>query len=656
MAWDAGPGTTAVDARRSDHRFVATFGARILLADDNADMRGYFASLLTPDYRLEAVTDGEAALAAARRERPELIVSDVMMPRLDGFGLIKALRADPSLRDIPVILVSARAGEESRIEGLDAGADDYLVKPFSARELLARVGAMLERTRLHALVVDEQRHAREAAQLRSQQFKTLIDEAPMGVFLVDSDLRIREVNPTARPGFGLPDPIGVDFREVVRRHWDKAYAEELIATFEHTLATGEPFHMPERVEKRADRQVIEAYEWRISRIPLPEGGFGVVSYFRDISQQVQARMALETADRQKDEFLAMLAHELRNPLAPIRMASELLTRTRQPDDRAQSAIDIVKRQVSHLTRLVDDLLDISRITRSRIELRRQDVVLAEVIAQALETVEPLVREKRHHVTTTSGIEPLVVNGDPSRLVQCVANLLTNAIKYSDAEGRIHIESHAQGTEAVVTISDNGTGIAPDLLPHIFDLFVQSKRTLDRSQGGLGIGLSVVKRLIEMHGGSVSAHSGGAGHGATFTIRLPRVARSGTAATEVSMPLVAGKRALVVDDNRDAAESLAMLLTLDGHTVEAVFSAEEALERIPVFRPEVMLLDIGLPRMDGYEVARRVRALPGGGQIRLIALTGYGQTEDRRRALAAGFDDHLVKPVEPVRLAQSLARN
>jgi len=655
LEWQDPGAAAASESRPSDHRFAATFGARILLADDNADMRGYFTSLLSPDYRLEVVPDGEAALGAARRERPELIVSDVMMPRLDGFGLIKAVRADPALRDVPVILVSARAGEESRIEGLDAGADDYLVKPFSARELLARVGAMLERTRLHAAVLDEQRLARDAAQLRVEQFKTLIDEAPMGVFLVDSDLRIREVNPTARPGFGLSDPIGADFREVVRRHWDPAYAEELIRTFETTLTTGEPFHMPERIERRADRQVLEAYEWRISRIPLPEGGFGVVSYYRDISQQVSVRTALETADRQKDEFLAMLAHELRNPLAPIRMASELLTRTQQPDGRAQTAIEIVKRQVSHLTRLVDDLLDISRITRSRIELRRRDVVLAEVIAQALETVESLVREKHHDVTSTSGLEALVVNGDPARLVQCVANLLTNAIKYTDAHGRIHIEAHADGDAAVITVSDNGTGIAPDLLPHIFDLFVQSKRTLDRSQGGLGIGLSVVKRLIEMHGGTVSATSPGAGQGATFTIRLPRVARADVTATDVSTPAVARRRALVVDDNQDAAESLAMLLSLDGHEVQSVFTAEQALECVATFQPEVMLLDIGLPGMDGYEVARRVRALPGGEQIRLVALTGYGQTEDRRRALAAGFNDHLVKPVEPARLAQSLAR-
>jgi signal transduction histidine kinase len=644
---------TVTDALRVDRRFEATFGARVLLADDNADMRGYFGTLLSPDYQLETAADGEAALQAARRSRPEVIISDVMMPRLDGFGLIKALRADAALRDIPVILVSARAGEESRIEGLDAGADDYLVKPFSARELLARVGAIIERTRLHARVLDEQRRARAAAQLRSEQFQTLVDEAPMGVFLVDSELRIREVNPTARPGFGVPDPIGVDFRDIVRTHWGSDYAEELIAAFERTLQTGVPVYMPERVEKRADRQTIEAYEWRISRIPLPEGGYGVVSYFRDISAQVRARVALETADRQKDEFLAMLAHELRNPLAPIRMASELLKRTSHPDDRAQTAIDIVKRQVNHLTRLVDDLLDISRITRARIDLRREDVALADIIAQALETVEPMLRDKQHSVTTTTGMETLIVNGDPARLVQCVANLLTNATKYTDERGQIQIEARAEGDAAVISVRDNGTGIAPDLLPHIFDLFVQSKRTLDRAQGGLGIGLSVVKRLIEMHGGTVSASSAGVGQGATFTIRLPRVVRATVAAESAPAPPVNRRRTLVVDDNHDAAESLAMLLALDGHEVEAVFTPEQALERVATFPPEVMLLDIGLPGMDGYEIARRVRAMPGGPQIRLIALTGYGQTDDRRKALAAGFDEHLVKPVEPGKLAQAM---
>jgi signal transduction histidine kinase len=578
------------------------------------------------------------------------------MPHLDGFGLLKAVRADPNLRDVPVILVSARAGEESRIEGLDAGADDYLIKPFSARELLARLGAILERTRLHRLVLEEQRNARQASQRRTAQFETLLGEAPLGVYLLDSQLRIREVNPTALPVFGdFPDLIGADFAAVLRKLWPPAYAEEVIGIFEHTLATGERFHIPERIEKRADSGAIEAYEWQINRIPLPEGDFGVVCYFRDISSQVRTRMQLETADRQKDEFLAMLAHELRNPLAPIRTASELLKRTQQPDDRAQVAIDIVKRQVNHLTRLVDDLLDISRITRAHIELKRQNIPLADIVAQALETVEPMLQEKGHHVSTTVDLVPLVVNGDPARLVQCVANLLTNAIKYTDPHGQLRIESRAVGDDAVLSVADNGTGIAADLLPHIFDLFVQSQRTLDRSQGGLGIGLSVVKRLIEMHGGSVAASSPGVGQGATFTIRLPRATRVGSAVQDAGAPRVAPRRTLVVDDNHDAAESLAMLLSLDGHEVDAVFTPQQALERAETFRPEVMLLDIGLPGMDGYEVARRLRAMSGGQKIRLIALTGYGQQEDRQRALAAGFDDHLVKPVDHGKLAAALER-
>jgi CheY-like chemotaxis protein/anti-sigma regulatory factor (Ser/Thr protein kinase) len=247
-----------------------------------------------------------------------------------------------------------------------------------------------------------------------------------------------------------------------------------------------------------------------------------------------------------------------------------------------------------------------------------------------------------------------VNGDPARLVQCVTNLLTNAIKYTDSGGQIHVESRAEGDLAIIEIRDNGAGIAPELLPRVFDLFVQSQRTLDRSQGGLGIGLSVVRRLIEMHGGSVEARSDGPGHGSVFSIRLPRVAFSASIANAGDVLTVPARRVLVVDDNQDAARSLAMLMSLDGHEVEALFTPEQALQHVQQSPPEVMLLDIGLPGMNGYEVARRVRAMPGGAGIRLIALTGYGQAEDRRRALDAGFDDHLVKPVEPERLQQLLA--
>jgi signal transduction histidine kinase/CheY-like chemotaxis protein len=361
---------------------------------------------------------------------------------------------------------------------------------------------------------------------------------------------------------------------------------------------------------------------------------------------------LHLADRRKDEFLAMLAHELRNPLAPIRNAGELLARIPPTDVGTQATAAIVKRQVAHLSRLVDDLLDVSRITQGRIELHRESVDLTGVVAQAMESVDPLFREHEQRVFVTSSYGPLWVNGDSARLVQCVTNILTNAAKYTDRGGQIHVEVRAQDAEAVIVVADNGVGIAPELLPQIFDLFVQSDRSLDRSQGGLGIGLSVVQRLIHMHGGTVSARSDGPGRGATFEMRLPRVAAP--AQEEESAPArgIATRRILIVDDNTDAADSLAMILNMDGHEAEPVYDARAALERVGSFAPEVILLDIGLPGMDGYEVARRLRA--GGSRAQLVALTGYGRLEDIERAKAAGFDAHLVKPIDVQLLLRRLA--
>jgi PAS domain S-box-containing protein len=643
----AGALESSTPAERDD-RFAKTFGARIVLADDNADMRSYVTALLAPYYSVEAVADGEAALAATRRARPDLVVTDVMMPRLDGFELLAAIRADDGLRSLPVVLLSARAGEESRIEGFDAGADDYLTKPFSARELLARVGALLE--------LDYMRRTGEQAfRRRSAQYETLLQEAPLGVFLVDADFKIREANPTALATIGaISDLIGRDFADLIRSISPQPAADEIIGHFKRTLETGDPYFSSEHVQQRLDRGVTEHYEWQTNRIPLPDGRLGVVCYFRDISAHVHARARLETADRQKDEFLAMLAHELRNPLAPLRNAAEVLSRSTSPDsERTRTVVEIVQRQVTNLSRLVDDLLDVSRITQGRIELKRRSVQLTEVIGQALEIVDPLFRELRHRVLVT-GHAPLRVNGDAERLVQCVANVLTNAAKYTDRGGRIEVGLRDDGTEAVITIKDDGAGIAPDLLPHVFDLFVQSTRTLDRSQGGLGIGLSVVKRLVEMHGGRVRAASDGVGRGATFEIRLPALEADDRPAAEVPRPTQAPSRILVVDDNQDAADSLAMMLALDGHEVRQTYAGAPALACLREFRPDVILLDIGLPGMDGYEVARRIREEPDGANIRLIALTGYGQESDKSRTRAAGFDEHLVKPVELRNLHQALA--
>lgn len=357
----------------------------------------------------------------------------------------------------------------------------------------------------------------------------------------------------------------------------------------------------------------------------------------------QGEESLRSADRRKDEFLAMLAHELRNPLAPIRTATEVLSRTLPAHDRNRAIADLVKRQVTHLTRLVDDLLDVSRITQGRIQLQQATLELSTIVAQAIEATEPILRERHHVVTRLSDLQPLYVNGDAARLLQCVTNLLTNAAKYTDPRGKIRIELRADGDQAVISVSDSGIGIAAELLPSIFDLFVQSERSLDRSQGGLGIGLSVVQRLVRMHGGNVTASSAGPGKGATFEIRLPSVAAPQTPAVVPHAPRIAAKNILVVDDNADAADSLASLLRLDGHDVQAVYSASSALESIRSAKPAIVLLDIGLPEMDGYQVAREIRATTEG--IRLIALTGYGQAEDVARTRAAGFDAHLVKPVD-----------
>ena len=623
-----------------DRRFAATHGARILLADDNADMRTYVRQLLAPMYEVESVRDGAEALAAATKRHPDLILTDVMMPRLDGFALLEQLRATPALRDVPVMLLSARAGQESRIQGLDAGADDYLVKPFSARELVTRVGAMLER-----------RRAREAMSLRTAQYKTLLQAAPLGVYVVGQDFTIRDVNPSAERAFGdIRELVGRDFAEVMALLWPAPYAQEVVRLFRRTLDTGEPHFTAEHIEQRLDRGVTEYYEWQIHRIPLPDGP-GVVCYFRDISSHVQARVRLETSNRQKNEFLAMLAHELRNPMAPIRNVADILSRN--PQDGQRPAItEILRRQVSVLSRLVDDLLDVSRITQGRIELKRRPVQISEVIAQAVETVQPLLSERRQRISVMSH-GTLRLNGDLTRLVQCVVNLLSNAAKYTQPEGEIRVESSVDHGEAVLTVTDNGAGITAELLPYVFDLFVQGDRTLDRAQGGLGIGLSLVKRLVEMHGGRVAASSPGSGRGSTFEIRLP-LASPGEEAAWAAEPLRAlRKRILIVDDNSDAADSLGMILQLEGHQVEVSYESHGVLERVHAFKPDVVLLDIGLPDVNGYDIARAIRASADARDLRLVALTGYGQLEDRQKSRLAGFDDHLVKPVEHAMLQRVL---
>jgi signal transduction histidine kinase len=497
---------------------------RVLVADDNADMRRYVQRLLAAQYAVEAVPDGAAALDAVRRQAPDLILSDVMMPRLDGFGLLQVLRADPHTAGVPVILLSARAGEESRVEGMQAGADDYLVKPFSARELLARVSAHLQMARL-------------------------------------------------------------------RR---------------------------------------------------------------------QAEEALREANRRKDEFLATLAHELRNPLAPIRNSLQILKMPRLDGATVGRTREMMERQVHHLVRLVDDLLDVSRVMRGKVELRKEAVELASVVARAVETAQPLIEAQGHELAISLPDESLLLDADPVRLAQVVGNLLNNAAKYTESNGRIWLTARREGDAAVLRVRDTGIGIPPDMLPKVFDVLVQVDHATTKAQGGLGIGLTLVRSLVEMHGGTVDAHSAGPGQGSEFVVRLPLSPRrqepsgENEDGGEPQQPSLSGRRLLVVDDNRDAADSLALLLRLQGHEVRVAHDGPAALAVVSGYRPELVFLDIGMPGMDGYEVARRLRQIPGVRGVRLAAVTGWGQQEDRRRTAQAGFDYHLVKPVEPKALEELLA--
>ena len=674
----------------------------VLVADDNADMREYITRLLSARFDVRTVGDGRALLQAARVNPPDAILSDVMMPGLDGFALLRELRNDPDLRSIPVVLLSARAGEDSRIEGLEAGADDYLVKPFSGRELIARVEstvkmALLRREKEGALRESERRLSAEAEALnklnqwssrlwRCRDLHTGLDEmldaviellgADKGnVQLLDENGQLKIV---AHRGFG--EDFLEYFREVSIA--DNSVCARALRSGERTIiedVENDSLYEPLRSIARAEgyRAVISTP--LIAGDGTPEGmlsmHFGSVHrpdeqqlrrldlYVRQASDFIarckteevlrEREEALRESDRLKNEFLAVLGHELRNPLAPIYNTSELLSRTLAKHPQAQASLAVIKRQTEQLMRMVDDLLDVARITQGHISLQRQPVELSSVVAQGVETTDRLLRDKQHQLSIVSSFRPVYVSGDAARLAQCVSNLVSNAAKYTDHGGRIRVETRAEGSTAMIEVSDNGIGIPETLMPRIFELFVQGDQSLDRAQGGLGIGLPVVRRLVEMHGGRISAHSAGVGRGSKFEIRLPRIEAPAAAGNEIEPANVPSRRIFIVDDNVDAAEALALLLEMDGHEVQAVKSSREAIERIESFKPDIALLDIGLPEIDGYDLLRHLRAIPALRDVRFIAVTGYGRPEDRERIRQAGFESHLVKPVTMSMLARAL---
>jgi PAS domain S-box-containing protein len=644
--------------------------AHVLVADDNADMRDYLVRLLSAHWSVAAAGNGEEALAAIARRRPDLVLTDVMMPGVDGFALLRALRAHPETATIPVVMLSARAGEEAVLEGVEAGADDYLVKPFSARELLARVGAQLrlaEAARDRAALLAREQRAREEAETQRRQLRAIFDQAPTLIAVFRGPDHVVELaNEQICQGWGRrqEEVLGRPFFDAVPEGRDQSWRPLLDGVYHSGQAhvgreTAAQFVREGRLETR-----YFDFIWA----PLRENGVvdGIIVVATDVTEQVLARHELsglreaaESANRAKDEFLAMLGHELRNPLAPIMTALQLLKL------RGVSGVDrereIIERQVHHLVSLVDDLLDVSRITRGKLELKRAHVELSDVVAKAIEMASPLLEQQRHQLWVDVARRGLGLWGDPTRLAQVVANVLNNAAKYTEPGGRIAIIAAREADQVVLCVQDSGVGIAAEMLPCVFDLFVQERQTSARSRGGLGLGLTIVRSLVTLHGGTVAADSEGPGRGSTFTIRLPYHAApaSSGAAADAPWPAAAevGRarlRVLVVDDNADAAEMLAEMLAHFGYAVCAAHDGPAALEAASTFHPDAALLDIGLPVMDGYELARQLARHPALSGIRLVAVTGYGQRQDREQSAAAGFHAHLVKPLDATQLQEVLA--
>jgi signal transduction histidine kinase len=566
----------------------------VLLVDDQpARLLTYETILSELGQNLVRAGSGLEALEKLMKDEFAVVLLDVSMPDMDGFEAATLIHQHPRFEKTPIIFVTGvHVSELDRLKGYKVGAVDYVSIPVVPEILRSKVTVLIE--------------------------------------LYTKRRELQALNRTL------------------------ALANERLAEANTTLQVEKTRELEtlNRVLQRANQELESANR----------------SLQTEVAERTRVELALKEADRHKDEFLAMLAHELRNPLAPIHNAVQLMHRQSFADPQLIWSRDIIGRQLAHLTRLVDDLLDVSRITRGKINLTKEVIELQTLLMRTMETVQPLIEERGHTLTVEAPKGILAVLGDPTRLVQALGNVLTNAAKYTERGGKIALAAVESGSEVVIRVRDNGIGIPAELMPMIFNLFTQLDRTSGPPQSGLGIGLALVQRLVEMHGGSVAARSEGLGKGSEFLIRLPlfigEQVESGQplqqlSALEQSMTNAQGptrtqRRILVADDNNDALESLATLLQLSGHEVYTAANGAVALESAEQHRPEVALLDIGMPKLDGYEVARRIRAQPWGQRITLVALTGWGQDSDRRRSQEAGFDSHLVKPLDLDKLTELLA--
>lgn len=652
----------------------------ILLVDDQPGRLMTYRAILEPlGERLVEAKSGEQALRLLMDDEYAVILLDVNMPGMDGFETASMIHQHPRFEKTPIIFVTAvNVTDMDRLRGYKLGAVDYVMVPVIPEILRSKVVVLAELYRKRrelqqanaSLAAEKARELEQLnASLRSanaalearnselrreigeralaeQRLRFLADTIPSIVWTCAPDGSITYANRHWYDYYGQPaEGAPEDLTRLVLHPDDTEMARALVSA---SLAAGKKFEFEARHRSRDGD-----YCWHMTRAVPWRDESGVVTSWFGISTSVhemkQLMEQLREADRRKDEFLAMLAHELRNPLAPLINALNVRRLSGHGDEPLHG---LMERQLALLVRLIDDLLDVARITRGRLELHLQATTLQDVLGAALEIVEPQLTLGRHDLRMDVPELPLGLHGDPVRLSQVFVNLLNNAVKYSDAGSVIELRAAPAGNQGEVCIRDHGIGLDPSQADDIFELFVQSDTALGRANGGLGIGLTVVRRLVQMHGGTVMAHSDGLGRGSEFRVRLPLAVSTGldcatrlSAPAEILAPNVRGLRALVLDDNHDAADTLTMMLELLGFEVRTLYDSTRFAAEFAAFPADVVFTDVGMPGRSGYDVAAEVRALPRGEQALLVAVTGWAQPEDRRRTQEAGFDHHLVKPPE-----------
>jgi PAS domain S-box-containing protein len=560
--------------------------------------------------------------------------------------LIGWLHRQPKWSDLPILLIAHSGADSPAVtESLASlGNVSVLERPTRAAALVSAVRSAL-RARQRQYQIRDHLEEREVGLRAQTVLASIVASSDDAIISKTLDGRILTWNAGAERIFGYTADEAVGQPITILIPEDHLEEETVLLD---RLRRGERIEHFETVRVTKDGRLLDI-SLTVSPLRTPDGEIiGASKVARDVTDRKKADAALRDADRRKDEFLAVLAHELRNPLAPIRNSLHILRLNGHQDPSIDHLGEVMERQVNHMVRLVDDLLEVSRITRGKIELRMQPIEAAAIVRSAVETSRPVIDAAGHQLSLAIPSEPLILIGDPVRLNQVLANLLNNAAKYTERGGQISLFVRREGKHVAFCVRDTGVGIPAEMLARIFEMFMQVDRDANRSHGGLGIGLTLSKGLVEMHGGTLEARSDGAGHGSEFVVRLPLAAHPFAVLPRAELKpalTLAPRRVLVVDDNRDAADSLGMVLDRLGAEVRVVYSGADALAALASFQPAVVMMDIGMRGMDGYEVARRIRSEPLHRDVTLIALTGWGQDEDRRRSQAAGFDFHLIKPTD-----------